>query len=65
MKRYYQILIIPLIALYWFAITEIMHLVSQPSDKSVALGVICLAALVAFTIFLINKFKNNQSNENN
>jgi len=65
MKRLYQILIIPLIAFYWVAITEIFHLISQPSDRDVVLGVIGLSALVALTIFLINKYQNNQTNEKN
>lgn len=65
MKKYYKVLIIPLIVVYWVVITEIMDLVSQPSDRAVVLGVIYLSLLTAVTIYLINLYKKLKKNEKN
>lgn len=63
MKKPHPILIVPLIFLLSYILSEAFHFISQPSDIEVALGIAIITALIYSLIFIYNKLtKNEKSN---
>lgn len=62
-KKPHPVLIIPLIALISYILSEALNFISQPNDTEVVLGISIITALIYSLIFIYNKLtKNEKSN---
>lgn len=60
MKKPHPILIIPLIALVRYVLSEALNFISQPNDIEVAIGIAMITALFYSLIFIYNKLTKNE-----